>query len=224
MLTPTEAIAIAPANSSAQEISSALVSSSALAGLSAQRPPSLRESPEPSSQTLEPTQHNSHWLPRANPERLNTRNKTHSSLGKGYLRRSCAPSDDISLQQLCAQQCGRTNMRIYTQNTPNSARSHYGIHSGIHINLITINNTTLSHNSKHVRLLQECTLNNPDFPRHHRGLPPVKAAIAHVDLRDSLSDTESPSTNCSVHNIESPFSTNIRRIQSHVYDRYTYII
>ena len=94
MSTPTEAIAIAPAISSAQEISSAPASSSAQAGLfasaglsaqtglSAQRPPSLRESPDPSSRTLEPTQHDSHWLPRAIPERLNTCNKTHSSLGK----------------------------------------------------------------------------------------------------------------------------------------------
>ena len=68
-------------------------------------------------------------------------------------------------------------MRIYTKNTPNSARSHYDINSGIHIHLITINNASLSHNSNHVCLL----LNSPDFPRHHRRPPPVKAAISHGD-------------------------------------------
>ena len=114
-------------------------------------------------------------------------------------------------------------MRIYTQNTPNSARSHYDINSGIHINLITTNNTSLSHNSKHVRLLQERTLNNPDFPHHHRRPPPVNAAISHGDPRDSLSDTESLPTNCFVHNIESPSPINIRSIQSHVYDRYIWL-
>ena len=115
-------------------------------------------------------------------------------------------------------------MRIYTQNTPNSARSHYNINSGIHINLITINNASSSHNSKHVLLLQERTLNHPNFPRHHRRPLPVTAAISHGDLRDSLSDTESLPTNCFVHNIESPSPTNIRSIQSHVYDRYNYTI
>ena len=67
MLTPTEAIAMAPA------ISSAPPSSSAPAGISGQRPQSLRESPDLSSRTLKPTQHDSHWLPRAIPGRLNTR-------------------------------------------------------------------------------------------------------------------------------------------------------
>ena len=107
---------------------------------------------------------------------------------------------------------------------PTLARSHYNINSGIHINLITINNASLSHNSKHVRLLQERRLNNPDVPRHHRRVPPVMAEISHGDLRDSLSDTESLSTNCFVHNIESPSPTNIRSIQSYVYDRYTYLV
>ena len=73
MLHPTEAIAIAPAISSAQLISSAPASSSAPAGLSAQGSPSLRESPDPSARTLEPTEHGSHWLPLAIPERLITR-------------------------------------------------------------------------------------------------------------------------------------------------------
>ena len=94
MPTPTEAIAIAPAISSTQEISSSPASSSAQSGFSAparlsgqtglstQRHLSLRESPNPSSRTLDPTQHDSHWLPRAIPERLNTCNKTHSSLGQ----------------------------------------------------------------------------------------------------------------------------------------------
>ena len=63
MLTLTKAIAIAPAISSKQEISSSPASSSTPAGLSAQRPPSLRESPGPSSRTLKPTQHNSHRFP-----------------------------------------------------------------------------------------------------------------------------------------------------------------
>ena len=73
MLHPTEAIVIAPASSSAQLIFSSLASSSAPAGLFVQRPPSLRESPDPSSRTLEPTQHGSHWLPLAISERLITR-------------------------------------------------------------------------------------------------------------------------------------------------------
>ena len=129
-------------------------------------------------------------------------NKTHSSLGKASsLLRSCAPSDYISLRQLCTQQRGRTSIWIYTQNTPNSARSHYNISSGIHTYMTTINNASLSHNSKHVRLLQERTLNDPDSPRHHRSPPPVKAAISHGDSRDSLSNPEPPSTNCFVHNI-----------------------
>ena len=84
-------------------------------------------------------------------------------------------------QQLCTQQCVRANMRIDTQNTPNSARSHYNINTVIRINLITINNASLSHNSIHVRLLQEHTLNNHDFPHHHTRSPPVKAAISHGD-------------------------------------------
>ena len=58
-------------------------------------------------------------------------------------------------------QCVRANNQFDTQNTPNSARSHYNINSGIHINLITMNNTSLSHNSTYVRLLQERTLNDP---------------------------------------------------------------
>ena len=117
----------------------------------------------------------------------------------------------------------RTNMRIYTHNTPNSARSHYNINSGIHINImITINNLSLSHDSTHVRLLQERMLNDPDFLCHHRMPPPVRAAISHGDSRDSQSDIESLPTNCFVHNIESPSPTNIRCIPSHVYDHYSY--
>ena len=72
MLHPTEAIAIAP-KSSAHLISSAPASSSTLAGLSAQRPPSLRESPDPSARTLEPTVHDSYGLLLAIPERPITR-------------------------------------------------------------------------------------------------------------------------------------------------------
>ena len=67
--------------------------------------------------------------------------------------------------------------------------------------LTTINNASLSHNSKHVRLLQERTLNNPDSPRLRRRPPPVKVAISHGDSRDSLSNPEPPSTNCFMHNI-----------------------
>ena len=51
----------------------------------------------------------------------------------------------------------------------------------MHINLITMNNASLSHNSTYVRLLQERMLNDPDFPRHHTRSPPVKAAISHGD-------------------------------------------
>ena len=58
-------------------------------------------------------------------------------------------------------QCVRANNRIDTQNTPNSARSHYDINSVIHIHLITMNNASLSHNSTYVRLLKERTLNGP---------------------------------------------------------------
>ena len=151
-------------------------------------------------------------------------NKTHSSLEKANLRRSCAPSDYISLRQLCTQQRGRTNIWIYTPNTPNSARSHYSTNSGIRINLITINNASLSHNSKHVNLPQECTLNNPDFPHHQRRPPPVKVAISHGNSRDSPSNTKSLPMNRFVHNIEPPSPTNIRCIQSHVYDRYIWMI
>ena len=130
---------------------------------------------------------------------LTTRHTPH--FGNANLRRSCAPSDYISLRQLCTQQRGRTSIWIYTKNTPNSARLRYNINSGIHIYLTTINNASLSHNSKYVRLLQKRMLSNPDFPRHHRRPPPVKAAISHGDSRDSLSDPEPPSTNCFVHNI-----------------------
>ena len=90
-----------------------------------------------------------------------------------------------------------------TQNTPNSARSHYDINSVIHIHLITINNVSFSHSSAHVRLLHECMLNDPDFLGHPTRPPPVKAAISHGDSRDSQSDTESLPTNCFVLNIES---------------------
>ena len=73
MLHPTKAIAIAPAISSARLISSAPASSAAPAGLSAQRPPSIWESPDPSARTLEPTGHGSYGLSLAIPERLITR-------------------------------------------------------------------------------------------------------------------------------------------------------
>ena len=118
---------------------------SAQTGLSAQIPPSLRESPDPSSRTLDSTQHDSHWFPRAIPERLNTCNKTHSSLGQAICAAPAHPRT-ISLYSSSTQQYGRTNMRIYTQNTPNSAILHYHKNSGVHINLITINNASLSHN------------------------------------------------------------------------------
>ena len=73
MLHPTEAIAIAPAISSVHLIFSTPASSSAPAGLSAQRPPYLQESPDPSAGTLEPTGHGSLGLPLAIPESLITR-------------------------------------------------------------------------------------------------------------------------------------------------------
>ena len=60
MLIPTKAIAIAPKISSAQ------------------RPLSLRESPDPSSQTPESTQHGSHWLSPGY-----TRTYVHTSTQKG---------------------------------------------------------------------------------------------------------------------------------------------
>ena len=79
--------------------------------------------------------------------------KTHSSLGKTSLHRSCAPSDYISLRQLCSQQRDRTSIWIYTRNISNSDKSHYDINSWITIYLTMIKNASLSHNSKHVRLL-----------------------------------------------------------------------
>ena len=66
--------------------------------------------------------------------------------------------------------------------------------------------------------------------RHHRRPPPQEAATSKATSKggnlpwrpqDSLSDTESLPTNCFIHNIESPSPTNIRSIQSRVYDRYT---
>ena len=79
MLIPTEAIAIAPASSSTPAIYSTPASSSAPAGLSAQipptpPPPSLRESPDPSSRTPESTQHGSPGY---------TRTYDHTSTQKG---------------------------------------------------------------------------------------------------------------------------------------------
>ena len=110
-------------------------------------------------------------------------------------------------------------MRIYTQNTPNSARSHYNINSGIHINLITINNASLSHNSKHVRLLQERMLNHPDFSCHHRR-PPLKGGNLPWRFTRSLGNLGPLSTNCFVYNIYPLYPSYIRSIQPHVYDRY----
>ena len=65
-LTPTEAIAIAPAISSAPASSYTPASASAPAGLSTQRPPSIGEFPDLSSRTLGPTQH-SHRFPWLQP-------------------------------------------------------------------------------------------------------------------------------------------------------------
>ena len=111
-------------------------------------------------------------------------------------------------------QCVRANNRFDTQNTPTSARSHNNINSVIHINLITMNNASLSHNSTYVRLLQERTLNDPDFPRHHTRSPPVNAAISHGDH-----ETAQVTPN---HCLRTVSPTNIRCTLSHVYDRYIY--
>ena len=106
-------------------------------------------------------------------------------------------------------------MRINTQNIPNSARSHYDINSVIHMNLITTNNVSLSHNSTHVRLLQENTLNDPTFRVTTRGHHQQGGNLPWRP-RESQSDTASLPTNCFLHNIESPPPTNIRCILSRV--------
>ena len=71
MLIPTEAIATAPAISSTMAISSAPASSSAPAGLPVQKPPSLWESPDPSSRNPPSTVPTD--FPLAIPERITTR-------------------------------------------------------------------------------------------------------------------------------------------------------
>ena len=153
-------------------------------------------------------------------------NQTHSSLGKANCAAPAHPRT-ISLYSSSAHNnvsgliCESTHRTLPTQlHVDHTIKQHkFRV-----INLITINNASLSHNSTHVRLLQERTLNNPDLPRHYTRPPPVKAAISHGDSRDSQNDTESLPTNCFVHNIESTSPTNIRCIPSHVYDRYTIIV
>ena len=129
MLTPTEAIAIVPAISSAQEISSAPASSSTPAGLSAQRPPSLRESPDPSSRTLEPTQHDSHGFPWQYP---NVRTHVYPErAGIPRLERSChsslGSSGDISISH-SGVSCGHWNVpqtsKRHTTTSPDSSGLH----------------------------------------------------------------------------------------------------
>ena len=123
MLIPTEAIAIAPAISSMPAIYSTPASSSAPAGLSAQRPPpppSLRESPDPSSRTPESSQHGSHWLSPGY-----TRTYDHTSIQKGRVspkleggcHSSLGSSRDISISH-SGVSCG-------DRNVPHASDSHY---------------------------------------------------------------------------------------------------
>ena len=161
MLHPTEAIAIAPAISSAHLISFAPASSSTSAAVTGM------------FHTL--------WTVTIRPRRTL---QDSAGLPPGLYSPNTCPSNKILgwyLLTSALTMCQNRNIRIYAQHTPNSARSHYITNSGIHIYLITSNNASLCHNSKYVRPLQERTLNNPDFPRHHRRAPPVKAAISHGD-------------------------------------------
>ena len=92
--------------------------------------------------------------------------------------------------------------------------------SSLHIYLTTINNASLSSNTK-TRLSSSRThAQLPDCSCHHWRPTPVKAAITHGNSRDSLSNPEPLSTNCFVYNIYPPTPTNIRSIQSHIPDRY----
>ena len=102
---------------------------------------------------------------------LTTRTTPHS---EGYLSTHGRYSFTAALYTHCV----RLNYRFDTQNTPNSARSHYNINSVTYINLVTIKNTYLSHNSTYVSLLQEHTLKQPRLPASpHK----VKVAISHSD-------------------------------------------
>ena len=82
-------------------------------------------------------------LPRLYVTNMHPYNKTHSSLGKAI----CTPMDDIPLRQLCTHNASELLIESTHRNTSNSARSHYDINTVIHINLITMNNASLSHNS-----------------------------------------------------------------------------
>ena len=75
-------------------ISTAPASSSAPAGLSAQRPPSLREYPDPSSRTPESTQLGSHWL---SPGYSGTYDHTSTQKGRvsPKLEGGCHSSSDL---------------------------------------------------------------------------------------------------------------------------------
>ena len=98
------------------------------------------------------------------------------------LRRICAPSDDISLLYVSSVHNNVSELTYESTHITLPTQLDHTISQTpeyTYVYLITINNTSLCHNSKYVRPLQECTLNNPDFPRHHRRPPPVKAAISH---------------------------------------------
>ena len=132
---------------------------------------------------------------------LTTRPTPH--FGKANLRRSCVPSLRISLYGSSVHNNVAEPAYEYTHRTLPNQLDHTikNINSGIHIYLTTIKNTSLSHNSKYVHFFKNAPLNNPNFPRHLRRPPPVKAAISHGDSRDSLSNPVPPSTNCFVQNI-----------------------
>ena len=96
---------------------------------------------------------------------------------KGH--RSCASPDYITSQQNYAQQRDWTSIWIYTRNTSSTDKSYYYINSWIYIYLTTMNNASLSSNTKtrlsssgtHAQLL--------DCSCHHWRPPPVKAVITH---------------------------------------------
>ena len=119
MLIPTETIAIVPAISSSPAISSPLASSSAPEGLSAQRPPSLRESPDPSSRTQESTQHGSHWL---SPGYTRT---YHMSTQKGRVSLKLEGGCHSSLRSSRDISISHSDVSCDHRNVPHTSDSHY---------------------------------------------------------------------------------------------------
>ena len=138
--------------------------------------------------------------------------KTHFSLWYAKRRRSCASPDYITSRQNYAQQRDRTSIWIYTRKTSSTEKSYYCINSWIYIYLTTMNNTSLSSNTKTCPSSSRTHTQLPDCLCHHWRPPPGKAVITHGNSRDSRSNPEPLSTNCFVYNIYPPNPTNIRSI------------